>query len=116
MNKDFKYKLYWYSNLEISITTPKYLKQDAKILEKYNEWKSDFNDDSWPIYWDFNNEVNARNDNDIFAYLLSLTNQAGSNMRLTLNFSNIGNFNDYLMFKEDCIEASFNYWQNFHDK
>ena len=21
-----------------------------KILEKYNEWKSDNNDDSWPIY------------------------------------------------------------------
>ena len=35
MNKDFKFKLYWYSNLEISITTLKYLKQDAKILEKY---------------------------------------------------------------------------------
>ena len=26
MKKDFKYKLYWYNNPEISITTPKHLK------------------------------------------------------------------------------------------
>ena len=58
----------------------------------------------------------ARNDNDVFVYLWSLKNQAGSNMKLTLNCSDIDYFNDYLMFKEDCIEASFNYWQNFHDK
>ena len=111
MNKDFKYKLYWYNNLEISITTSKHLKQDAKLLEKYNEWKSDYNDDSWPIYWGSNNEVKERNDNDIFAYLWSLTNQKEEIMKLTLNCSDIYYFNDYLMFKEDCFEASFNYSQ-----
>ena len=58
----------------------------------------------------------ARNDNDTFASLWSPTNQTGSNMKLTLNCSDIDNFNDYLIFKDDCIKASFNYWQKFHDK
>ena len=113
---NFKYKLYWYNNFEISIASPIDLKFDAKQFIESEENKSKYNDDYWPIYWDSNDEIKGRDDDRIFQYLRSIINGTGHNMKIDLNCSDIDYSNNYSTPKEDDLEASLNYSQQFHDK